>query len=120
MNKSEASNAEKFLDFEQFEVSTLWRVYEKAIEIGSGGGGDGDGVNRAYFASLKIPALILLYELVNCNEMKASPASDKLTVAGDQSVQERNRQNAQILENLCALIDASPRDNKPSGLMSTL
>jgi hypothetical protein len=108
-HKNESSSNEKFLDFEQLEIANLWQVYEKSIEIGK-------KPDQERFTSLKIPALILLYELVNCAEMKTSEMGKNEAVV----VQ---RQNAKILENLCELIDgksesssnADDKKSPPSG-----
>lgn len=90
-HKNESSSNEKFLDFEQLEIANLWQVYEKSIEIGK-------KPDQERFTSLKIPSLILLYELVNCAEMKTSEMGKNEAVVAQ-------RQNAKILENLCELID---------------
>lgn len=102
------SSDEKLLDFDSFEVPMLWTIYEKSIEIG----GSGDAALE-HFRSLRIPALILLYELVNCNEMKAltAPTDDGSSSSSEKkllSIQtsQQHQQNAKILENLCELIDA--------------
>lgn len=110
-HKNESSSNEKFLDFEQLEISNLWQVYEKSIEIGK-------KPDQERFASLKIPALILLYELVNCAEMKTSEMGKNEAVVAQ-------RQNAKILENLCELIDgksesSSNADDKKSQPPGTL
>lgn len=103
-DKNEDSE-DKFIDFEKFEVGNLWRAYEKSIEIGS--------VNPS-FANIKIPTLILFYELVNCDEMKSNSNISTLKTTTTTTTETTTNKdelsgcrNAQILDNLCELIDKS-------------
>lgn len=88
----------KFLDLEQFEVPGLWRIWEKSsVKTVS-----------PEIANLKIPALILFYELVNCHEMKPPTSSTETkNNSKDEQMKMRSEQNARILENLCELIDSN-------------
>lgn len=103
--KSEETNEEKFLDLSEFEVSTLWRIYEKTSS----------NKTLAIISDLKIPALILFYELVNCNEMKslthrsitktATSPNDNKDNNNKPSKIGSNERNVYILTKLCELID---------------
>ena len=61
--------------FKNFEIADLWKIYEKAFEIGKRL--PEESTSSSLYYNLRIPILILLYELVNCDEIKQmkSPAS---------------------------------------------
>ena len=65
----------EFLIFKNFEISDLWKIYEKTFEIGKRL--PEDSTSSSLYYNLRIPILILLYELVKCDEIKQmkSPAT---------------------------------------------
>ena len=100
----------KLLSFEDFEIVDLWKIYEKSYEIGKKcaileqSENSTETTSSLYF-NLKIPVLILLYELANCNEIKANIESS--------ASKENSYQN--IFNNLCEIIDKC-ETNADSGL----
>lgn len=84
----------KFLVFQDFELSDLWKIYEKSIEIGRKiSEKQVESKTSIFYFNLRIPLLILLYELVNCNEIKI--------IKNPESSSYYN-----IFDNLCEIIDS--------------
>lgn len=82
----------KFLNFHDFDITNLWKIYDKAQEI------DSKNNNHSSF-NLRIPILILLYQLVNCNEIKHNNEISR----SNNLNQEKSYQS--IFEKLCEIID---------------
>lgn len=79
--------------FQDFEISDLWKIYEKSIEIGHKLNGIQQRATSQFYFNLRIPVLILLYELVNCNEIKHLKLENK------------SKSYCNIFDNLCDIID---------------
>ena len=86
--------------FQDFEISDLWRIYEKSIEIGKKiSEQNASNESSLCYYNLRIPILILLYELVNCNEIK-----------NFKSIKSKSYYN--IFDNLCEIIDSNNETQK--------
>lgn len=99
-------------------MSTLWRIYEKTSSSNKQTPAPAAAAATS-IDDLKIPALILFYELVNCNEMKSlthrsvtktsnSPNDNK---DNNKLAQVDKERNVYILTKLCELIDDSNSKN---------
>lgn len=91
----------QLLDFEDFEINDLWKIYTKAFEMKK----KKDLLisvrmsklfedSNSLYSNLKIPVLILLYELVNCIEIRNTLSSKSKS------------KSSHILESLCEIIDS--------------
>lgn len=95
-----SQNSSKFLVFQDFEINDLWKIYEKSIEIGQNLTSQekqeqNDCFTSVFYFNLRIPLLILLDELVSCNEIK--------------QINEPNKPKSycNIFDNLCDIIDSN-------------
>ena len=112
-NQSKDCNNEdliKFLSFDEFDITHLWKIYEKAYEIGGKFAylesmqSDSDAKiaspsSQLYF-NLKIPMLILFVKLVDCAEIRNNI----------QNAKQVSYQN--IFDSLCEIIDSSTSDDQ--------
>lgn len=85
------------IDFENFEIDDLWKIYLKSIQILE----KNCDSNDFLLSNLKVPILILLFELVNCVEIKSNFKQTK---------------SSHILQDLCNIIDVYEGDKKNDNL----
>jgi len=89
------------LSFDEFDITDLWKIYEKSIMIGKKystleslqKADDDQKLSSSLFFNLKIPMLILFVKLVDCQEIKSSIQNSK----------QISYQN--IFDSLCEIID---------------
>jgi hypothetical protein len=89
------------LSFDEFDITDLWKIYEKSIMIGKKystleslqKAEDDLKLSSSLFFNLKIPMLILFVKLVDCQEIKSSIQNSK----------QISYQN--IFDSLCEIID---------------
>lgn len=97
----------KFLIVDNFEIADLWDIYEKAIEINETNSPTDTQIELSNDFDLSIPILIIVYELINCDEKR----------------NEKNRgpqlyQN--IFENLCKIIDSKKKSSNSALIMTKI
>ncbi|CAF0766591.1 unnamed protein product [Brachionus calyciflorus] len=102
-NNSNSKNDDivEFLNFENFEINDLWKIYAKSLEMNK----HQSQKSHSIYANLKIPILILLFELVHCDEIKTNIKLSK--------------KSSHILEHLCNIIDGND-NQKMSGQYNEL
>ena len=89
------------MSFDEFDITDLWKIYEKSIAIGKKYFALEDlhktendrKISSPLYFNLKIPMLILFVKLVDCHEIKNSIQNSK----------QISYQN--IFDSLCEIID---------------
>jgi len=102
MPKSANSSGQKFIVIKHFEVSDLWTIYEICKQQQDQ---SSTTATTSSFSGLQIPILILLYQLVNCD--------DEINSSG--SIGNNNKPTHtydSIFKSLCYIIDESAFENE--------
>ena len=108
--------------FDDFNLTDLWKIYQRSIEIGQEKSeleklktdDKACEIRSETYFNLKIPVLILLYELVNCDEIKNQETNNS-----SNSAIINNRSYQEIFANLCEIIDEND-EKTPSDLPQPL
>lgn len=88
----------KLIDFDKFQIDDLWKIYLKSIQLIEK---KSPQSNDFLLSNVKVPILILLFELVNCAEIKLNLKQTK---------------SSHILQSLCKIIDVYEGDKKNDNL----
>jgi len=99
MPKCSNTNGQKFIIIKDFEISDLWTIYELCKQQHN------SSSTITAFTELQIPILILLYQLVNCDDEINS--SDCM-----RSNKQPKYTYESIFKSLCYIIDASAFENE--------